>query len=72
MRWAITGGAGFLGRHLARELLASGAAVRALSRRAETDAVLSALGAQPVEDQVLSGSARVVLELLRQHGAQVE
>lgn len=44
----LTGGAGFLGRHLLRELLAHGAQVRALSRRAETDTVLAQLGAQPV------------------------
>jgi nucleoside-diphosphate-sugar epimerase len=48
----LTGGAGFLGRHLLRELLASGASVRALSRRGETDAVLAQLGAQPVRGDV--------------------
>src|SRR5205085_12297515 len=44
----LTGGAGFLGRHLLRELRAAGAQVRALSRRAQTDAVLAQLGAEPV------------------------
>jgi nucleoside-diphosphate-sugar epimerase len=48
----LTGGAGFLGRHVARELIASGAEVRALSRRPETDAVLAALGARPVRGDV--------------------
>ena len=40
----LTGASGFLGQHLARELLATGARVRALSRRDETDRVLAALG----------------------------
>jgi dihydroflavonol-4-reductase len=48
----LTGAAGFLGQHLARELMASGAQVRALSRRPESDAVLAALGAQPVRGDV--------------------
>jgi nucleoside-diphosphate-sugar epimerase len=48
----LTGGAGFLGQHLVRELLGSGAQVRALSRRPETDAVLAGLGATPVRGDV--------------------
>ena len=48
----LTGAAGFLGRHVARELLAAGAEVRALSRRAETDRVLAVLGATPVRGDV--------------------
>ena len=48
----LTGAAGFLGRHVARELLAAGAEVRALSRREETDRVLAVLGATPVRGDV--------------------
>src|SRR3990167_6187378 len=48
----LTGAAGFLGQHVARELLAAGARVRALSRREETDRVLAALGAAPVRGDV--------------------
>jgi dihydroflavonol-4-reductase len=48
----ITGGAGFLGQHVVRELLADGARVRALSRRPETDTTLAALGAEPVRGDV--------------------
>lgn len=44
----LTGGSGFLGGHLLRELRAAGCEVRALSRRAESDAALSAAGAVPV------------------------
>lgn len=44
----LTGGTGFLGQHLARELAVAGASVRALCRRPEADAGLAALGAQPV------------------------
>ena len=43
----LTGGAGFLGQHLARELVASGAQVRGLSRRDASDAQLRALGVEP-------------------------
>jgi dihydroflavonol-4-reductase len=48
----LTGGGGFLGQHLARELLAAGAELRALSRRPESDVLLSALGATPVRGDV--------------------
>ena len=48
----LTGGAGFLGRHLLKELRLTGAQVRALSRRPETDDVLSGLGAEPVRGDV--------------------
>jgi dihydroflavonol-4-reductase len=48
----LTGAAGFLGQHLVRELLATGARVRALSRRPESDRVLEALGAEPVRGDV--------------------
>jgi len=44
----LTGGSGFLGGHLARELVAAGATVHALSRRPEGDAALAELGAVPV------------------------
>lgn len=44
----VTGATGFLGQHLVRELVASGAEVRGLSRSAAGDAALTALGARPV------------------------
>jgi dihydroflavonol-4-reductase len=44
----LTGATGFVGTHLLRELLASGVAVRALSRSAEADHALRAAGADPV------------------------
>ena len=44
----ITGASGFLGGQLVRELLAAGCDVKALSRRAETDASITTLGAKPV------------------------
>jgi nucleoside-diphosphate-sugar epimerase len=48
----LTGASGFLGQHLARELLTTGAQVRALSRRVETDRALAALGVIPVRGDV--------------------
>lgn len=48
----LTGGAGFLGQHLARELLLAGVRVRALSRREDSDRVLAGLGAIPVRGDV--------------------
>jgi nucleoside-diphosphate-sugar epimerase len=47
MRWAITGGAGFLGLHLARRLLADGHDVRTLDLAPLDDALLE----QQVEEQ---------------------
>lgn len=44
----VTGGSGFLGGHLIRELNANGAQVRALSRGESGDAALRELGAAPV------------------------
>jgi nucleoside-diphosphate-sugar epimerase len=52
MRWAITGGAGFLGLHLARQLLASGHEVRTLDLAPLDDAELE----QSVEE--LRGDVR--------------
>ena len=53
----LTGGAGFLGQHLARELRNAGVQVRALSRRPATDPVLAALGAQPVRGELDDGAS---------------
>ncbi len=44
----LTGASGFLGGHLLRELRAAGCEVRALSRRADTDAAIAVDGGTPV------------------------
>ena len=57
----VTGGTGFLGRHLVRELQAAGATVRGLSRSPDGDAALRALGVEPVRgDLALSTSENLV------------
>lgn len=48
MQVFLSGGSGFIGGHLVRELRAVGCAVRALSRRPESDVLLRSLGAEPV------------------------
>ena len=53
----LTGGSGFLGGHLLRELRAAGCTVRALSRRPESDALLKALGAHPVRAELTDVAA---------------
>lgn len=53
----LTGGAGFVGGHLARELVASGAEVRALLRRPDADAALAAVGAHPVRGDLLDADS---------------
>lgn len=59
MRWAITGGAGFLGLHLARRLLASGHEVRTLDLAPLDDAELE----QRVEE--LRGDVRDLSAVVR-------
>ena len=48
----LTGASGFLGGHLLRELISNGAEVKALSRRPDSDAVISKLGGTPVRADV--------------------
>ncbi len=48
MKVFVTGGSGFLGRHLVRALVARGDSVSALARTEEAAAALGALGARPV------------------------
>ena len=57
MQVFITGASGFVGGHLVRQLQAEGCAVRALSRRPETDGFLRALGAQPVRGTLADTAA---------------
>ena len=53
----LTGASGFLGGHLLRELRAAGCEVRALSRRAETDAAIAAAGGMPVRASLADQAA---------------
>ncbi|MDH5538414.1 MAG: NAD-dependent epimerase/dehydratase family protein [Rhizobacter sp.] len=48
----LTGASGFLGAHLLRELHSAHCQVRALSRRAESDAPIAALGGEPVRGEL--------------------
>ncbi len=51
----LTGATGFLGGHVLAGLRAAGCEVRALSRRAESDAALAAQGATPVRGALAEG-----------------
>jgi nucleoside-diphosphate-sugar epimerase len=57
MQVLLTGASGFIGGHLVRELQAAGCAVRALSRRPESDALVRALGAEPVRGTLADPAA---------------
>ncbi|HEL3255367.1 TPA: SDR family oxidoreductase [Stenotrophomonas maltophilia] len=49
----LTGGSGYVGRNLIRRLCADGHHVRALVRSPHAEAVVEALGAQPVQGDLL-------------------
>src|SRR4029079_19512963 len=66
MRWAITGGAGFLGLHLARRLLAGGNEVRTLDLAPRDDAQLE----RSVEE-ARGGARHPVAATQLAHGADV-
>ena len=57
MQAFVTGGGGFIGRHLVRRLVASGADVRAIARSDGSAAKLRDLGAEVVVGDVLDASA---------------
>ena len=57
MRAFVTGGGGFIGRHLVHRLLASGVDVRAIARSDGSAAKLRDLGAEVVVGDVLDASA---------------
>jgi nucleoside-diphosphate-sugar epimerase len=57
MQVFLTGGSGFIGGHLMRELQAAGCAVRALSRGPESDALIRTLGAVPVRGTLTDPAA---------------
>ena len=48
----LTGASGFLGGHLLRELCAAGCTVKAMSRRAESDAAIHAQGGVPLRAEL--------------------
>lgn len=53
----VTGGSGFLGRQLIRDLVAGGQAVRALARSDAAAATVQALGAEPVRGDLADAAA---------------
>ena len=57
MRAFVTGGGGFIGRHLVRRLVASGTEVRAIARSERSAAVLREAGCEVVVGDVLDATA---------------
>ncbi|GAB4536554.1 MAG: NAD-dependent epimerase/dehydratase family protein [Anaerolineales bacterium] len=52
MKAFVTGGSGFIGRHLIRKLVTRGYHVKALSRSPNSDILLQQLGAEPVRGHI--------------------
>ena len=69
MRYFVTGGSGFVGRHLILRLLAHGHVVRALARSAGSAEVVERLGATPVRADLLD--VGTVVDDLRGSGVVV-
>lgn len=69
MRILVLGATGYLGGHIARHLVQSGHQVSGLSRSADRDEAIAALGASPLRGDLTRRDA--VIEMMRGHDATV-